>query len=147
MSLRRERSSAAERVRDDRGSAGVEAAIAVTGLLLVGMFTVGAVRVVGTGADVGAAAHAAARAAAIERDHGSASAAASAVASQVLSERGVACSQMSVSVGGELGAGGVVVVDVSCVVDLSDVVLAGFPGHRTVGGRGVEQVDVVRGGG
>ena len=32
-------------------------------------------------------------------------------------------------------------------VSLADVVLAGFPGSKTVSGRGVEQVDVVRGGG
>lgn len=135
------------RSRDDRGSAGVEAALAVTGLLLVGFFIVGGIRVLGSGGDVDAAAHSAARAAAAEYDYGAAVTAAQSVASQVLADRGVACKGMSVSVGGDVTAGGVVVVDVVCTVSFSDVVLAGFPGSRTVTGRGVEQVDVVRGGG
>lgn len=131
----------------DRGSAAVEAAIAVTGLLLVGFFIIGAIRVVGSGGDVGAAAHSAARAAAAEYEYGAAAEAARSVASQVLADRGVACTGMSVEIGGDVAPGGVVVVDVTCTVSLADVVLAGFPGSRTVTGRGVEQVDVVRGGG
>ena len=81
---------------DDRGSAGVEAAVAVTGLLMVGFFIVGGLRVMNTG--------------------------------------------------GDLAAGGIVTVDVTCTVALGDVVVAGFPGSRTATGHGVEQVDVVRGG-
>ena len=131
---------------DDRGSAGVEAAIAVTSLLLVGFFIIGAIRVVGTGGDVDAAARSAARAAAAEYDSGSASAAAQAVAAQTLAARGVACQQLAVSVDGDLSPGSVVIVSVTCSVSLADVVVAGFPGSRTVTGRGVEQVDVVRGG-
>lgn len=131
---------------DDRGSAGVEAAIAVTSLLLVGFFTIGAIRVVGSGGDVDAAARSAARAAAAEYDPGSAASAAEAVAAQTLAERGVACQNLAVTVDGDLSPGSVVVVEVACSVSLADVVLAGFPGSRTVTGRGVEQVDVVRGG-
>ena len=59
----------------------------------------------------------------------------------------MACEQFDVQLGGSLAAGGVITVDVTCVVSLGDVVLAGFPGSKTVSGRGVEQVDVVRGGG
>jgi|JI10StandDraft_1071094.scaffolds.fasta_scaffold1644393_2 Flp pilus assembly protein TadG len=131
---------------DDRGSAGVEAAIAVTSLLLVGFFIIGAIRVVGSGGDVDAAARFAARAAAAEYEPGSASAAAEEVASQTLAARGVACQNLTVTVEGDLSPGSVVVVEVTCNVSLADVVLAGFPGRRTVTGRGVEQVDVVRGG-
>ncbi len=134
------------RCRDDRGSAGVEAALAVIALLAVGYFIIGALRIVGTGGDAKAAAHAAARAAAAEYDAGSAEQAAAAVASEVLGERGVACKDLSVSVGGDFSPGGIVTVDVSCTVNLADVALAGFPGKRTVTGRGVEQIDVVRGG-
>ena len=130
----------------DQGSAGVEAAIAVTSLMMVGFFIVGALRVTNTGGDVDAAARSATRAAAAEYDDGSAFQAAQAVAASELADRGVACEQLNVRVGGTLAAGGVITVDVTCVVSLADVVLAGFPGSKTVSGRGVEQVDVVRGG-
>jgi Flp pilus assembly protein TadG len=135
------------RCNDDRGSAAVEAAFAVVALMLVGFFIVGALRVTNTGGDTNAAAHAAARAAAAEYDPTSANVAASRVAAGVLADRGVACQDLDVTVGGDLTSGGVVTVDVTCTVDLSDVALAGFPGSRTLTGRGVEQVDVVRGGG
>ena len=131
----------------DQGSAGVEAAIAVTSLMMVGFFIVGALRVTNTAGDVNAAARSATRAAAAEYDDASAFQAAQAVAASELADRGVACEQLNVRVGGTLAAGGVITVDVTCVVSLADVVLAGFPGSKTVSGRGVEQVDVVRGGG
>ena len=130
----------------DQGSAGVEAAIAVTSLMMVGFFIVGALRVTNTAGDVDAAARSATRAAAAEYDDASAFQAAHAVAASELADRGVACEQLNVRVGGTLAAGGVITVDVTCVVSLADVVLAGFPGSKTVSGRGVEQVDVVRGG-
>ena len=135
------------RHRDETGSAGIEAGLAVIALLLVGFFIIGALRVVGSGSDVDAAARSAARAAAAEYESGTASTAAWSVASATLAERGVACQGLAVAVGGDLVAGGIVTVDVTCTVSLADVVLAGFPGSRTVTGRGIEQVDVVRGGG
>lgn len=135
-----------ERQVADRGTAAVETAVAVTALLLVAFFLIGGMRIVGTGGDVSAAAHAGARAAAAERDSGSAAAAATDVVGRTLAERGVACSALAVSVTGELGAGSIVAVDVTCTVSLADVVLAGFPGSRTVSGRGVQQVDLIRGG-
>lgn len=130
----------------DRGSAGVETAIAVVALLSVGFFIIGALRVVGTRGDVDAAAHSAARAAAAEYDPTAASAAADNAAAVVLADRGVACQSLDVSVGGNFVPGGLVTVDVSCTVSLGDVVLAGFPGKRTVHGHGAEQIDIVRGG-
>jgi Flp pilus assembly protein TadG len=138
--------TATGRCRDDRGSAAVEAGVAVTALLLVGFFVIGALRVVGSGGDVEAAARAAARAAAASYDGASASSAAAAVAGDVLAGRGVACEDFGVSVGGDITAGGIVTVAVTCTVSLADVVVAGFPGSRTLTGHGVEQVDVVRGG-
>lgn len=131
----------------DQGSAAVEAAVAVTSLMMVGFFIIGALRVTNTGGDVDAAARSATRAAAAEYDDASAHQAAQFVAASELADRGVACEQLDVQLGGTLAAGGVVTVDVTCIVSLADVVLAGFPGSRTVSGRGVEQVDVVRGGG
>lgn len=134
------------RCRDDRGSAGVEAAIAVVALLAVGWFIIGALRTVGAGGDTNAAAHAAARAAAAEYDLASAQTAAVTVAGQVLGDRGVACTDLTVNVSGDLTPGSIVTVDVSCTVDLSDTTGAGYAPSRTVTGRGVEQVDLVRGG-
>ena len=131
----------------DEGTAAVEAAFAVVALLLVGFFIIGAMRVTNTGGDADAAARAAARAAAAQYDTGAASRSARTVAAGVLADRGVACQGLAVNVGGDLTAGGIVTVDVTCTVSLADVVLAGFPGQRTVTGRGIEQVDVVRGGG
>lgn len=112
----------------------------------VGFFVIGALRVAGTSGDVDAAARSAARAAAAEYDDRAASAAASTAAAVALADRGVACQSLNVSVGGDFVAGGLVTVDVSCTVALGDVVLAGFPGSRTVHGHGVEQIDIIRGG-
>lgn len=136
----------AERTRD-AGTAAVEAAVAVVALLLVGFFMIGALRSTNAAGDAAAAARAAARAAAAEYDSDIASQAAWAVASTMLADRGVACEELDVALGGNLAAGGIVTVDVTCTVSQADVTLAGFAASRTVSGRGVEQVDVVRGGG
>ncbi len=86
----------------DRGSAGVEAAFAVVGLLAVGFFVVGALRITGSSSDVDSAARAAARAAASHYDVGAAQAAARSVATQVLGDRGIACRDVSIGVTGDL---------------------------------------------
>ena len=130
----------------DRGSAGVETVFAVTALLAVAFFVIRAIRIVGSGGDVDSAARAGARAAAAEYNVPAAQTAARAVIANVLADRGVACANLSVAIGGDLSPGTIVVVDVTCTVRLSDVVLAGFPGSRTVSGRGIELVDAVRGG-
>lgn len=62
-----------------------------------------------------------------------------------LADRGVACASLAVTVAGDWSPGGVVVVTVDCEVDLSDVVLAGFPGSSHATGEGIEVVDVIRG--
>lgn len=130
----------------DRGSAGVEAAVAVTALLATGMFVIGGLRITNTNGDVQAAARAAARAAAAEYSTNGAASAASRVAAGAMADRGQACSELGVAVQGDLSAGSVVIVTVTCTVQLGDVVLAGFPGATTVSGEAVEYVDVARGG-
>lgn len=131
-------------VSRDRGSAALEAPIAVGALFAVLMFVVGGVRLVNTNGAVNAAARAAARAAAIERSTDGSGDAAQAAAAASLSKTGAGC------VGGPTTASntsnGVVSVTVMCVVSLSDVVFAGFPGHRTVTATAVEHVDELRGG-
>ena len=132
--------------RDERGSAGIEASIAVTSLLLVLWFVVGGLRITNTGGDVKAAARAAARAAVVEYSDGAATAAANRVAADVLANRGVACQAMNVAVG-TLVRGQPLTVTVSCVVSLADVGRVGFPGTRTLVGTAVDFVDRIRGDG
>ena len=134
------------RGRRDRGSAGVEASIAVTALLAMGMLVIGGLRLTNTRGDVQAAARSAARAAAGEYTAGEAAASANRVAAAALADRGQSCGSLSVNVEGDLAAGSVVTVRVTCRVDLGDVVLAGFPGSSTVSGEAVELVDLARGG-
>lgn len=138
--------NAMESWRSEAGSAGVEAAVAVTGLLLVAYFVIGALRLVGTSGDVEAAARAGARAAAAAYNPVAASDAAATVVAGALDDRGVACGDLAVTVDGDLTPGSTVTVEVSCTVGLSDVALVGFGASRTVTGVGVEYVDIVRGG-
>lgn len=130
----------------ESGTAAVEAGVAVTGLLLVGFFTIGALRVTGSSGDVHAAARSAARAAAASYDPEQARRAAERVAAGSLTGRGVACRTLTVDVTGDLTAGSLVTVDVTCTVGLDDVTPAGFASTRTVTGRAVERVDAIRGG-
>lgn len=129
----------------DDGSAAIEAPIAVTALILVLLVIVGGLRISNMNGDVQSAAHAGARAAAAERDSGAAQAAASRVVSAALAESGVGCGSPAVGVSGDL-SGGAVRVTVTCVVSLSDVTMAGFPGSRTVTVSAVELTDQLRGG-
>ena len=130
----------------DIGTAGVDAAMAVTALLAVGMLVIGGLRITNASGDVQAAARSAARAAAAEYLPSAAEAAASQVASAALADRGQSCRQLDVDVRGDLSAGSVVTVTITCTVGLGDVVLAGFPGSTAVSGEAVEYVDLARGG-
>lgn len=133
---------------DDRGGAGIETTFAVTALLLVLFFVVGGMRIVNTNGDVSSSARSGARAAATARTPGQAESAAQTVVSNALAGRGVACAGgPSVSVSGAGVPGGVVTVTVTCSVSLDDVVVAGFPGSRTVSVSAVEYVDAIRGAG
>ena len=137
---------AATTTPSDAGTAGVETAIALTALLLVVFFAVGAVRITGTNGDVGTAARAAARAAASERTAGSGRSLAGAVAGQILADRGLACiGGPAIETSGAGVPGGVVTVTVTCNVDLGDVVFDGFPGSRAVSASATEYVDALRG--
>lgn len=135
----------------DRGSAGVEAALAVTALLLVTWFTVGALRITNSGGDVGAAARAGARAAATARA-GAEDSIAAAVVSAALADRGVACAggpAVTVTPGITGSATTPVrtmTVSVSCQVELGDVAPAFAQPSRTVSASATELVDPLRGG-
>ena len=133
-------------MNNDDGSAAIEASLAVTALMLVMFFLIGAIRIVGAGGDVHSAAWAAARAASTAYNPDQAAAHAKDVAASTLKDRGVSCRNLTVKVGGDLTPGGVITVDVTCTVALADIGLVGFPGTRTATGRGVEQIDLLRGG-
>lgn len=129
----------------DVGSAGIEAVFAVTALLLVLFFVVGAMRIVNSNGDVAAAARAGARAAATARTSGQASSDAATVVANMLTGRGVACDGgPAVSVSGAGVPGNAVTVTVTCIVSLGDVVIVGFPGNRSVTVSAVEYVDTTR---
>ena len=133
---------------DDSGGAGIETPIAVSALLLVVFFVVGGMRIVNTNGDVTSSARSGARAAATARTPGQAQTAAQTVVANTLADRGVACAGgPSVFVSGAGVPGGVVTVTVTCSVSLDDVVIAGFPGSRSVSVSAVEFVDTIRGAG
>jgi len=118
----------------------------MTGLLLMLFLMVGGLRIVGTDGDVDAAARAGARAASQAYDSAAGQGAAAEVVADALSTRGIACGELLVATSGDWSPGGSVRVDVSCSIDLSDVVGVGFPGSRQSTGSAVEAVDVLRGG-
>jgi len=133
------------RCSGDEATSAIELPIAVAGLVLVMLLTVGGLRISNMNSDVQSAAHAAARAAAAERTPLAAQAAASIVATRALAQSGVGCASPLVVVSGDVG-GGVVRVQVTCTVSLSDVTAAGFPGSRTVTATAIEVTDQLRGG-
>ncbi|MFJ9924383.1 TadE/TadG family type IV pilus assembly protein [Streptomyces rubiginosohelvolus] len=125
------------RLRRDRGSEAIQAAIVTPLLVTFLCLAVAAGRIVMAGGKVDAAAEDAARAASIERTHGAASSAASQAAVRSLGDQGVECSSSSVSVdaGGltvPVGQVGYVTVTVRCTVPFGDLLLPGTPGSKTV---------------
>ncbi|HWL44552.1 MAG TPA: hypothetical protein VNQ73_16550 [Ilumatobacter sp.] len=116
----------------------------MSALLLVGFFTVGALRVTNTAGDVQAAARVGARAAATARNPASGKAAAEAVVATALADRGVACAG-GPDVAVDRNAAGLATVSVTCVVNLDDVDLAGFT-IKTLTATASERVDPLRGG-
>ncbi|MFH9118525.1 TadE/TadG family type IV pilus assembly protein [Streptomyces globisporus] len=125
------------RLRKDRGSEAIQAAIVTPLLVTFLCLAVAAGRIVMAGGKVDAAAEDAARAASIERTHGTASSAASQAATRSLGDQGVECSSSSVSVdaGGltvPVGQVGYVTVTVRCTVPFGDLLLPGTPGSKTM---------------
>ena len=137
-------SATPRRCRSDEGFAAVELPIAVTALILVMLLMIGGIRITTASGDVESAAHAGARAAANERTMAAASIAATRVVNASLDRSGAGCPSPSVSASGDL-SGGTVTVTVTCVVQLSDVALAGFPGTKTIVASAVERSDELRG--
>lgn len=120
------------RRRDDRGSTTLEFVIAAPVLIMFILFIVGLGRMSLASQRVDAAAYEAARAASLQRAEGAATADGRAAADRVLSDRGMSCSSVDVSVDvSSYQPGGEVRASVTCVTRLADVAMAGFPGSKT----------------
>ncbi|MFD7555205.1 TadE/TadG family type IV pilus assembly protein [Streptomyces sp. NPDC059835] len=137
------------RLREDRGSEAIATAIVVPLLLMLLCMAIAGGRIVTSGAKVDAAAEDAARAASISRTYGSAQAEAAAAAARSLNDQGIRCSSTSTSIDSSglavpLGQVGTVTVTISCTVPLSDLLLPGVPGSKTMTSSFTSVVDAYR---
>ncbi|MFD5425534.1 TadE/TadG family type IV pilus assembly protein [Streptomyces sp. NPDC127084] len=136
-------------VRDDAGSAAIEAAVIVPSLIMFLCLAIAGGRIVTSGAKIDSAAEDAAREASIHRTVASAQDAAHAAARESLTDQGIRCasSDVTVNTGGlsvQVGQVGTVTVTVTCTVTLSDLLLPGTPGARTLSSTATSVVDQYR---
>jgi Flp pilus assembly protein TadG len=135
--------------RDERGSASVEAAIGVPAFVLfVGLIIFGG-RTATTHQSVETAAADAARAASIERTGNSAKTQAISAATTSLSNQGVHCLDVDVTVDTSqfsrtVGEAATVSVTVQCHLDLSDLSVPGVPGSRLIKATMTSPIDTWR---
>ncbi|MFB8247383.1 TadE family protein [Streptomyces sp. NPDC055952] len=137
------------RLRGDEGSAAIEAAIVVPALIMFICMAIAGGRVVTSGAKIDAAAEDAAREASIHRTAGAAQGAAQAAAAESLNDQGIKCASTSVNIntGGlnvPVGQVAMVTATVTCTVNLSDLLLPGVPGAKTLTSTATSVVDQYR---
>lgn len=119
------------RVRDERGYAAAELLLMATVLVGFIITVVGAGRFIDARSQVDDAAYAAARAASLEQNIDAAQIAGRQAAADSLTNRGKACTQMTVSFAGtDFRTSGQVKVEVTCHANLGDVVGFGLPGAK-----------------
>ncbi|MFM9705584.1 TadE/TadG family type IV pilus assembly protein [Streptomyces galilaeus] len=140
---------AARRLRGDKGSAAIEAAIILPLLIMFLSLAIAGGRLVTSGSKIDAAAEDAAREASIHRTASSAQSAAQAAAAESLDDQGITCTSTTVSIntGGlsvPVGQIGTVTATVTCTVPLSDLLLPGIPGARTLTSTATSVVDQYR---
>ncbi|GGW77539.1 TadE family protein [Streptomyces galilaeus] len=140
---------AARRPRCDEGSAAIEAAIILPLLIMFLCLAIAGGRIVTSGAKIDAAAEDAAREASLHRTASSAQSAAQAAAAESLGDQGITCAstRVSVNTGGlsvPVGQVGTVTATVTCTVPLSDLLLPGVPGARTLTSTATSVVDQYR---
>ncbi|MFD9483609.1 TadE family protein [Streptomyces sp. NPDC059991] len=133
----------------DEGSAAVEAAIILPVLIMFLCLAVAGGRIVTSGAKIDEAAEDAAREASIHRTAAAALSAARSAAAESLQDQGIRCASTSVSIdtGGltvPIGQVGTVTVTVTCTVSLSDLILPGVPGAKTLTATATSVVDQYR---
>jgi Flp pilus assembly protein TadG len=137
------------RLRSDEGSAAIEAAIILPSLIMFMCLAIAGGRIVTSGSKIDAAAQDAAREASIHRTAAAAQSAAHAAAAESLNDEGIACASTNVHIdtGGlsvPVGQVGTVTVTVTCTVNLSDLLLPGIPGARTLTSTATSVVDQYR---
>ncbi|MFF1276988.1 TadE/TadG family type IV pilus assembly protein [Streptomyces marokkonensis] len=133
----------------DEGSVAIEAAIVIPPLIMFVCLALAGGRLVTSGAKIDAAAEDAAREASIHRTAASARAAAQAAAAESLNDQGIACTSSSVTIDTSglsvpVGQVGTVTVTVTCTVNLSDLLLPGVPGSKSLTSTATSVVDQYR---
>ena len=133
----------------DEGSVAIEAAIALPPLIMFLCLAIAGGRLVMSGAKIDSASEDAAREASIHRTVAAAQDAAHAAALESLDDQGITCASVSVSVNTRglsvpVGQVGTVSVTVNCTVSLSDLLLPGVPGARTLTSTATSVVDQYR---
>lgn len=137
------------RARDERGSAAIEAVIGVPAFLLfVGLIIFGG-RTATTHQSVETAAADAARSASLERTSTSAKTQAISAATTSLSNQGIHCLDIDVTVDASqfsrtVGEAATVSVTVQCRLDLSDLSIPGVPGSRLIRATSTSPIDTWR---
>ncbi|MFC9931680.1 TadE family protein [Streptomyces sp. NPDC127190] len=143
------RARLARRLRSDEGSAAIEAAIVLPALIMFLCLAIAGGRIVTSGSKIDSAAEDAAREASIHRTAAAAQSAAQSAAAESLSDQGIKCASTSVHIntGGlsvPVGQVGTVTVTVTCTVNLSDLLLPGVPGAKTLTSTATSVVDQYR---
>ncbi|GHA51557.1 MULTISPECIES: TadE/TadG family type IV pilus assembly protein [Streptomyces] len=138
-----------DRLRSDEGSAAIEAAVILPSLIMFLCLAIAGGRIVTSGAKIDSAAEDAAREASIHRTAAAAQGAAQSAAAESLNDQGITCASTSVRVntGGlsvPVGQVGTVTVTVTCTVNLSDLLLPGMPGAKTLTSTATSVVDQYR---
>lgn len=132
--------------RDDRGAATTELVLLTPVLIIMLLFVVALGRIASTRQDVDAAARDAARAAANARSPAAARADGTAAAEASLTEQGITCRNLTVTVDTAVfRAGGTVTAAVSCTVDLADLTSLSIPASRTITATFTAPIDLYRG--
>jgi Flp pilus assembly protein TadG len=137
------------RARDERGSAAIEAVIGVPAFLLfVGLIIFGG-RTATTHQSVETAAADAARSASLERTSALARTQAISAATTSLSNQGIHCLEIDVTVDSSqfsraVGEAATVSVTVQCRLDLSDLSIPGVPGSRLIRATSTSPIDTWR---
>ncbi|MGD9754285.1 MAG: TadE family protein [Acidimicrobiia bacterium] len=134
------------RRHDDRGAATTELVLLTPVLIVMLLFVVALGRIASTRQDVDAAARDAARAAANARSPAAARTDGTSAAEASLTEQGIACRNLIVTVDtAAFRAGGTVTAAVSCAVDLADLTSLSIPSSRTITATFTAPVDQYRG--
>ena len=133
----------------DKGSVAIEAAIVLPPLIMFLCLAIAGGRLVMSGAKIDSASEDAAREASIHRTLAAAQDAAHTAALESLDDQGITCASAGVSVSTSglnvpVGQVGTVTVTVNCTVSLSDLLLPGVPGARTLTSTATSVVDQYR---